>query len=246
MHNLLNLFFFHFKSVFLHRPGRYLTLLGAMAGCTPTCDNCEDKLSGMAFFPTEIGRFIEYDVVEEEYTLGKSALIRQYQWKEVMAERYTDPAGQPICRIARFRRAADGQRWEADSTITLRLATDHAVRNENGKDYVKMVFPPSEKKVWNGNLYNTGGNDSYELKHVNKPYIVGKTPFERTVTVVQQEDSTLVNQDKRVEVYAADVGLVYRENIQLQFCSSVPSCVGKARIDFGIRRYVRFRNAGKE
>lgn len=226
--------------------GFCLMLMGALVGCTPTCDDCEELPSGTAFFPAEIGRYIEYDVLEEEYSPGKSAVIRQYQWKEVMAERYTDPTGQPVYRIERFRRTADGQRWGADSTITLRLAADHAVRNENGKDYVKMVFPPSENKRWNGNLYNTGGEDSYELKRVNKAYIVANKTFDRTVTVMQQEDSTLVNQDKRVEVYASGVGLVYREMVQLQFCSSAPTCVGKAQIDFGIRRYVRFKNAGKE
>ncbi|WP_041343607.1 hypothetical protein [Runella slithyformis] len=221
-------------------------LLGAVAGCTPACDVCEEPLSGVAFFPTEIGSFVEYDVVEEEYTLGKGVMIRQYQWKEVMAERYTDPMGQPVYRIARYRRTAEGKRWTADSTVMLRLATDYAVRNENGKDYVKMVFPPLERKVWNGNLYNTGGDDSYELIRVNKPYTVGKMTFDRTATVVQQDDSTLVNRDSRVEVYAAGVGLVYRESILLQFCSSAPTCIGKAQIDFGTRRYIRFRNAGKE
>lgn len=247
MHNLLNSFLFRFKTTFLHWSGFCVMLMGALCSCTPACDDCEDQLlSGTFFFPTEIGRFVEYDVVEEEYPLGKSVLVRRYQWKEVMAERYTDPTGQPLFRIARYRRNADGQRWDADSTITLRVVTDHAVRNENGKEYVKMVFPVSEKKGWNGNLYNNGGEDNYELKNVNKAYIVHKTTFDRTATVVQQEDSTLVNQDKRVEVYAAGVGLVYREMIQLQFCSSAPTCVGKAQIDFGTRRYVRFRNAGKE
>lgn len=246
MHNLSNSFFFRFKKTFSVWRGLCLMLMGSLNGCSPTCGDCEELSAGTVFFPTEIGRFVEYDVVEEEYSPGKSAVVRQYQWKEVTAGRYTDPTGRPVYRIARYRRTAEGKRWEADSTVTLRLAADHAIRNENGKDYVKMVFPPLEKKVWNGNLYNAGGDDRYELDRVNKTYIIGKTTFDRTATVVQQQDSTLVNQDRRVEVYAAEVGLVYRESIQLQFCSSTPSCVGKAQIDFGTRRYVRFRNAGKE
>ena len=173
-------------------------------------------------------------------------MVRPYQLKELLAEQYTDPAGQPAYRIARFRRSVEGQRWQPDSTLTLRLLPDHAVRNENGVDYVKMLFPPAEKKSWDGNVYNNIGEDNYELKNVNKSYITGNTTFERTAMVVQQNDSTLVNQDKRVEIYAAAVGLVYRERIQLQFCSSTPTCVGKAQIDFGTRQYMRFKRSGKE
>ncbi|WP_428662665.1 hypothetical protein [Runella sp.] len=222
-------------------------LIGGAIGCTgPACDDCGNQPSGAAFFPTETGRFVEYEVNEEEYALGGKVTTRHYQWKEIIAESYTDPEGKTAYRIARFRRNADGQRWQPDSTITLRLLADHAVRNENGKEYVKMMFPPADKKVWNGNIYNTSGEDNYELTNVNKSYILAKTTFDRTATVIQQNDSTLVNQDKRIEIYAADVGLVYRERILLQFCSSTPACVGKAQIDFGTRQYVRFKNSGKE
>nr|MCU0342052.1 hypothetical protein [Spirosomataceae bacterium] len=149
-------------------------------------------------------------------------------------------------RIVRFRRLADGQRWNPDSTFTLRVGIDQAVRNENGKDYVKMVFPPAERSAWNGNLYNNLGEDKYEFRNVNKSFSVTGRAFERTATVVQQSDSTLVGQDKRLEVYAAGVGMIYRERVNVQFCSSTPACVGKAQIDFGSRQYIRFKNTGKE
>jgi hypothetical protein len=228
--------------------GRWILLVCGyvMQACNPTCKECTELPEGAAFFPIEVGRFIAYEVNEEEVTLGRPAVVRNYQWKEVIAERYTDPAGQPAYRIARFRRNTDGQRWEPDSTFTLRVFADHAVRNENGHDFVKMVFPVGEKAVWNGNIYNTLGEDSYELRNINKPYNVGTAGFDRTATVIQQNDSTLVNQDKRIEVYAAEVGLIYRERINVQFCSSTPACVGKAQIDYGTRQYIRFKNAGKE
>jgi hypothetical protein len=246
---------FAFEAMFLlfqgmlskkQRIGAYFAVLYAIQACTPTCGDCADHPTGTEFFPVEVGHFVEYEVNEEEVTLGRPATLRQYQWKEVIAERYTDPTGQIAYRIARFRRTLEGQRWEPDSTITLRLKIDYAVRNENGRDFVKMLFPTAEKMSWNGNSYNSLGEDSYELKSVNKPFKVGSTTFDRTATVVQQNDSTLVNQDKSVEIYAADVGLIYRERINVQFCSSTAACVGKAQIDFGTRQYIRYKKAGKE
>lgn len=137
--------FYMSNNVLVKYAGRYFMLFVLLAGCMrQKCDDCLNQPAGSAFFPTEVGRFVEYNIREEAYTLDGSVAVRQYQLKEVVAERYTDPTGEAAYRIARFRRSAEGQRWQADSTITLRLLTDHAVRNENGKDYVKMVFPPQK------------------------------------------------------------------------------------------------------
>ena len=223
-----------------------MVLTFGINSCTSPCDDCETTVKGSDFFPLEVGRFVEYDVNEEEVALGRPAVVRTFQWKEKVAESYLDPAGEKVYRIARFRRTLEGQPWTPDSTFTVRLKIDYAVRNESGRDYVKMVFPPSEKRSWNGNSYNHLGEDEYVLKDVNKALKIAGTAFDRTVTVVQQNDSTLVNQDKRIETYAAGVGLVYRERINVQFCSSTPSCIGKAQIDFGTRQFVRFKRTGME
>ena len=221
-------------------------LATSLLRCSSPCSDCAPAATGAEFFPLKEGAFVEYEVQEQAFALGQAAVVRSYQWKELIAEKYQDITGQTAYRIVRFRRANDTQRWQADSTITLRLGIDQAVRNENGRDYVKMLFPVYEKATWNGNVYNNLGEDKYELKNVGKPFKVGTQSFERTATVIQQNDSTLVDQNRRIEVYAADVGLVYRESINLQFCSSSPACVGKGQVDFGLRQYVRFKRAGVE
>jgi len=228
-----------------YKESLFLGLL-VIYGCTTNCKDCEPSLSGREFLPIEIGHFVEYDVTETQVIIGRPAVNKQYQLKELIAESYADAVGQRAYRVARFRRDIEGQRWQPDSTITFQLKIDHAIRNENGRDFVKMMFPVTEKTTWNGNIYNNLGEDSYELKNVNKPIKIGETNFEKTATIIQQSDSTLVNQDKRIEVYAANVGLVYRERINMQYCSSTPACIGKAQIDFGTKQYIRFKRSGKE
>lgn len=223
-----------------------IVLTFGINSCSSPCNDCATPLKGSEFFPLEVGRFVEYDVNEEEVALGRPAVVRAFQWREKVAETYLDPAGDKVHRIARFRRTLEGQPWIPDSTFTVRLKIDYVVRNESGREYVKMVFPLAEKRTWNGNVYNNLGEDEYLLKEVNKSIKIGGTAFDRTVTVVQQNDSTLVNQDKRIETYAAGVGLIYRERINVQFCSSTPSCIGKAQVDFGTRQFVRFKRTGVE
>ncbi len=223
------------------------SIAAAFLSCSRPCTDCAPTPTGAEFFPLKIGTFVEYEVQEQEFALGRPPVERSYQLKELMAEKYQNVAGQAAYRIVRFYRQSAAQSWQPDSTITLRItANGQAIRNENGRDFLKMTLPVYEKATWNGNAYNALGQDQYEASRVGKPFKVNGQTFERTATVVQQNDSTLVGQDKRLEIYAADVGLIYRENNNVQFCSSLPACVGKAQIDFGKRQYVRFKKMGLE
>ena len=113
-------------------------------------------------------------------------------------------------------------------------------------DIVKLRFPFSDRLRWDSNRYNAAGDDAYELRNSGLPYRVSDKQFAETVTVVVQQDSTLIAQDKRIEVYARRVGLIYKERVQLQFCSSTPACIGTYQIDYGIRQIYRLRSFGTE
>jgi hypothetical protein len=202
--------------------------------------------SSLDYIPLTTGHFVIYDVTEQRFSLTTAPVTSTYQLKETVGNSYTDVTGQPAFRLHRFRRANAQATWQPDSVWTARIDTRRAIRTENGADFVKLVFPPVDRMRWNGNEFNQLAEDTYELKQTNQSYSVGSQTFAETVTVVQQNDSTLVSQDKRTEVYARQVGLVYKETVQLQFCSSSPSCVGKAQIDFGVRRYVRVASYGTE
>ena len=198
------------------------------------------------YAPLQTGRFVIYDVTEQRFSLTAPPVTSTYQLKETVGARYTDVLGKPAFRLQRFRRANAQANWQTDSLWTARTDSRAAIRTENGADFVKLIFPVVERGRWNGNELNRFADDTYELRNVNKPYSVGSQAFAETATVLQQNDSTLVSQDKRIEVYARQIGLVYKETVQLQFCSSTPSCVGKAQIDFGIRRYIRIMSYGTE
>jgi hypothetical protein len=202
--------------------------------------------SGLDYVPLVTGHFVVYDVTEQRFSLTAAPVTSTYQLKETVGASYTDVTGQPAFRLQRFRRSNAQASWQQDSLWTARIDSRMAIRTENGADFVKLIFPSVERSRWNGNQFNQYGEDTYELRNVNQPYSVGNQAFTETVTILQQNDSTLVSQDRRLEVYARQIGIVYKETIQLQFCSSNPACVGKAQIDFGVRRYVRVASYGME
>ena len=86
----------------------------------------------------------------------------------------------------------------------------------------------------------------YEARNVGQPFRVLTKLFNDTATVVAQDDSTLVSQEKRLAVYAREVGLVYKERTSLQFCTATQACVGKNQIDYGTRQIYRIQTYGKE
>jgi len=187
-----------------------------------------------------------YDVSEQQYALNAPPVQRTYQVKEVIGAPYTDATGQSAYRLMRYRRAALAAGWQLDSIWTIQRTDNQLIRTENGLAFVSLLFPVSERLTWNGNRYNALGEEPYELRNVGQPYRVSDTTYDQTLTVMGRNDSTLISHDKRLTVFARQVGIVYRERIQLQFCSSTPACVGTNQIDYGIRQIYRLRQYGTE
>lgn len=195
--------------------------------------------------PLQTGRYTIYDVTEQRYSLTAPATTTTYQFKETVGSRYTDVTGQVAFRLQRYRRTNAQATWVPDSLWTARLTARAAIRTENGVDFVKLQFPLTDRDRWDGNQYNQLGEDVYQLQYLRQGFSVNGQAFGETAQVVQQDDSTLVSRDKRVEVYAKQVGLIYKETTHLQYCSA-GACIGKAQVDFGVRRSVRLLSYGNE
>lgn len=224
-------------------PFLLLALLTLLGGCSPAEPTPEAL--GYAYFPLETGAFVVYDVTEKQIALTGTPTTTTYQLREVVREQFEDATGQPAYRLERYRRATTTQPWRIDSVWTARQTPEQAVRTENNLPYVKLIFPVSEGQTWNGNALNGRGNDVYTLENLDRPQTVGAQRFERTVTVIQQNDSTLVSLDRRTELYAETIGLIYRERTQFFYCNA-PDCLGKGKIDFGTQVIYRINAHGKE
>ena len=231
----------------MFRLGSFLSVL-VMPLFIGSCQPVSEPVSpGYDYFPLETGRYVIYDVNEDYYSLTATTPVqRAYQVKEVVGTAYADVTGRQAYRLLRYRRSAGNQPWQADSVWSARLVDEEAIRTENGLDFVKLRFPVSDRLRWNGNRHNAVGGDEYEIRNSGQPYRVSDKEFSETVTVVAQQDSTLLSQDKRLEVYARQVGLIYKQRIQLQYCASTPACIGNYQIDYGIRQVYHIHSFGRE
>ena len=82
--------------------------------------------------------------------------------------------------------------------------------------YVKLVLPLVENAKWNGNAYNTEDYQTYKLVKLNSEESIGGFIFDKTLTVLQQDEESLISHDFEIEIYAKSIGLVYKEEIHLK------------------------------
>ncbi len=213
-------------------------VLTLLIGCTPNldCGCVAPPQTGAEFFYPSIGKSNVYEVTETQYTLTTTPIIKTYQLKELAASFFQDTDGKQTLRIERYRRENDSQNWAIDSVFTAKKDIDKALKTENNVTYVKMIFPVKDGVKWDGNLFNNLMTDTYEMKNVRKPFL----DYPNTMTVVQQNDSTLVDLKKRIEVYAEGVGMIYQEKTNVSYCNT-GDCLGKGKIDFGTKRILKIK-----
>lgn len=211
----------------------FLGLFGVVGGCQSNSDPSPDD---SAYYPLQTGDYWVYQVTEETYSLTTGAVVRGFQLQQKIGGSFTRN-GQVFFQVEESTRQSEQNSWQVSAIRTVYKSLSEVVSQDNNVPTVNLLFPVSASTSWNSNTYN-GLSDSLTLRYQNigRPFATGKLSFDRTVSVVGPNDSTLINLTKYQRVYAQNVGLVYRENAALAYCQSTPDCIGKGKIDSGTRQ----------
>ncbi|MFK7900116.1 MAG: hypothetical protein AB8B61_05095 [Cyclobacteriaceae bacterium] len=83
------------------------------------------------------------------------------------------------------------------------------VKVEDNVRYVRLEFPLSQSKNWDGNDENIENQEQYEVKWVGQPYALNDSvTFNETVYISQKKIETISDTINFYEVYAKNVGLI--------------------------------------
>jgi hypothetical protein len=186
--------------------------------------SCKEKTTqpqdfGYDYFPVEVGSWITYDVEDTRYDV--QTITETYQLKELIESETTDNQGRPSLRIVRYWRQTDNDPWEIKDVWLSTRTKSTAEKVEENVRYVKFVFPIRDYQTWNGNIYNSEPEWEYYYDSINEPRVVNNIAFDETIKIVQAENFNLIQEQDAYEIYAKNVGLVYRKLINLEYNQSL-------------------------
>ena len=208
-------------------------LLGFAGGCQQTTS--DPAPDDAAYFPLQTGDYWIYQVTQETYSLTNAATKRTFQLQEKVGNSFTQN-GQLVFQLEESIKKTDQSDWQINAIRTVYKNLSEVVTQDNNVPSVNLIFPISATTSWNVNTYNARPDTLLRYENAGQPLTLSKRTFERTVSVVGANDSTLVGLDRYRRVYAQNVGLVYRENTSFAYCQSSPDCIGKGIIASGTRK----------
>jgi len=229
--------------IFLFKSVRYplflLFIIIGLSACTEKISLAGDDL-GQAYFPVKVGNYWIYEVSETKVLNNQYDSIT-YQVKELIDTVFRNQANELTYRVIKSRRANSSQSWGNDTLYTINPNALNIQVTRDNKRSIALVFPVAEGKEWNVNAFNIAEEHEYFYQDVNQPLTFQGQSYDRTLKVIQGQPNEVVLDD-RFEVYAYNVGLIYKK---FQFYEYTPSQitgeVDKTKIATGTKRTFTLR-----
>lgn len=182
-------------------------------------DDPVETYIGYEYFPTNVGHWIEYDVdsiIKDDFN-GRSDTF-QFQIREEIDSIFIDNSGAPTQRLERYKRQTATDPWTIYRVWTSTINSTNAQKTEDNYRYIKLVFPVSLYANWDGNAFNTKNEAEYEYSEVHQLINVNGLNFDSSLTVIQALDTTnLLSDVIEIEQYATNVGMIYKEQLYIEY-----------------------------
>jgi len=219
-------------------------VFGFSLGCSENKEMSPED-TGINYFPLEVGHYKIYEVHGVEYINPEDSILFSYQLKETVVGSFQNLEDGISYKLLREIRGSNEDVWKTDSIWTARKDKMRAIRTENNVPIISLVFPLQEKKTWDGNGLNRKDEDQFQMINVGEVFAGDFQSFDRTVSVIQEDiPANFVNFISKKEVYGEGMGLIYKENIHLEYLQGEFTNLGL--IKSGLKYYQSMIDSGNE
>lgn len=220
------------------------TLSTMFWNCSETKELSLDEL-GTTYFPLKTGMYSIYEVYGTRYISSNDSTVFSYLLKESVLDSFQNLESGISYTIQRQKKSDEADQWAIDSIWTARKDERTAVLVENNVPIVNLTFPFRENMVWDGNKLNDKSEDEFEMIDIRQPYTDFFGSYEQTVTVIQEDNPDIfVKSISKKEIYSEDKGLVYKENIIINYRQGQD--YGKELIESGLKYFQHLVEYGEE
>lgn len=194
----------------------YFILLVIISSCKPIdYDNINYYYN---YFPLQINQekeFLVTNIVHSSFGRDTSS----YFLKEIITDYNINIEGDTVYTLERYWKVDSSLSYEIKDVWTSKKNLGAGYLNEENITYTKLIFPLSLNIFWNGNAFNNLDYQEYSIESINIPFQLNDLIFDSTVTVIQNYKSNLLEFENAKEIYATGIGLIYKEDVQLEINS---------------------------
>lgn len=168
------------------------------------------------YYPMNVGSYIEYDVEyifwnDFDHTIDTSNYVLR-EFIESMVVNYT---GDTLYRIERNTKDNSDSVWSVSRIWYSGYEDNFAFKVEENVKYVKLVVPVKENYKWEGNIFNDLESKSYSYIFIDRPMQLNNLSFSKCAKILQDDFETLINKDYEEEIFARNIGLIYKKQIHV-------------------------------
>jgi len=166
------------------------------------------------YYPLIQGTFVVYEALEIAH--DAQAIIQhdstKFFIKTVIDEPLEDLEGDLAYKFIRYWKINLNDEWVVKDVWTTKLKHFRVELMEENQRTVKLIFPVKLDQIWNINSLNSNSelNAQYDENTLHASRIFNDLTFDSTVQINQQDFFSLVDHRKKFEVYAKNVGLIYK------------------------------------
>jgi hypothetical protein len=189
---------------------------------------------GYNYYPLETGKTNFYQVTEINIDVQSSVYDTNYYFlKTEIDTPYYDYNNKLIIPINRYTKNSISDQWVIKDVWFAYCRLSQLIVSEENIHFLKLVFPLAENKIWNGNSFNTSGEQEFEITDYAVPYTLNGLSYDSTVTVLERNDTSKITKYFRYEVYAAGTGLIELTDINISKSSFIFTLPIEQRIQIG-------------
>jgi hypothetical protein len=214
----------------------FVAIITGLFACKKTSEDFPVPPSIAEYAPLKVGKFITYDLDSLLFLGGTQEIHRKYEVKYLVTDSVNDNLGRKVFRIVRSIRSLSTNPFLPDNTSYAINTGTNFEFTENNLRFFKLIQPIKNDATWKGNsavsTSSSGTNLSYlfdwdyTFAKVGEPAKVNNVIIPNTITINQADKgnglpvilptqssnpTTIASKDSAVEIYAKDIGMVYKK-----------------------------------